>query len=47
MNIWTVTGKKIEDIKIQAYRFADGKSKTAEAKKILDRHTNRIKRKVG
>ena len=47
MNAWTITGKKLEDIKIQNYRFAAGKRKPAEAKKILDRHTNRMKRKSG
>ena len=44
MKAWTITGKKLEDIKIQSYRFAAGKRKSAGAEKILERHTNRIKR---
>ena len=44
MNAWTITGKKLEDIKIIFYRFAAGKQNPAGAKEILDRHTNRIKR---
>ena len=45
MNAWTITGKKLEDIKIISYRFTAGKKKPVGAKEILDRHTNRIKRK--